>query len=100
MGCCIGKQGGALYSSPAGKVLPPSPADELSEEVGEGSPPDADGEKARFASYYGGTAEEAQLRALKRGVVKFNVKPKEVRARPRPRRVPPPRFLRVWGGTR
>jgi hypothetical protein len=61
-------------------VLPPSPSDELSEEVGEGSPPD-DGEKARFASYYGGTAEEAQLRALKRGVVKFNVKPKDVRAR-------------------
>jgi hypothetical protein len=66
-----------MYSSPAGKgdKLPPSPGDE--EVINDHSPPDA--EKERFASYYGASAEEAQLRDLKRGVVKFNAKPREVR---------------------
>ena len=101
MGCCLSKTSGShpTFSrfSPAGKhPPPPSPDEGLSaEENGAdgGSPPEKDAsEKERFTSYYGGSAEEAELRVLKRGIVKFNVKPREVRGSPRrAARVPPAR---------
>jgi len=97
MGCCLSKFSSSAVSSklptlggrdaPFQKFVGSTPVGKLSKgSVEEGSgneaSPSSDthaAEHHRFTAYYGdGSSKDTALRVLRRGVVKFNVNPKQV----------------------